>query len=252
VTHWIRRNFDSHESWFGIRTHHKAGVTETPPESSPDSVGTQEDTASVTFGDERYEREPLVPKATSRLSKELSAHKMTRWAPQNGISVSDDDDETAEPRGECPSCYHRGIAGTLCPICEDTGFIHESRRNHRRGTNHRVQMAAPNSRERMITRLRRLMRVGKAGNELPEVGQGCLVLRGEERTDLGQECVITRQTASRVHVSFRTAEGRQATRVKHPASLILLEDGLHVVQDRRGFVWIKREANESESEAEDR
>jgi hypothetical protein len=73
VTHWIRRNFDSHESWFGIRTHHKAGVTETPPESSPDSVGTQEDTASVTFGDERYEREPLVPKATGRLSKESSA-----------------------------------------------------------------------------------------------------------------------------------------------------------------------------------
>jgi hypothetical protein len=117
--------------------------------------------------------------ATSRLSKRPSAHKMTRWAPQNGVPVSDDDDEAVEARGECPSCLHPGIVGTLCPVCEDTGFMHESRGRHRRWTNHRVQTAAPNSQERMITRLRQLLHVGKAGNELPDVGQSCLVCVGK-------------------------------------------------------------------------
>jgi hypothetical protein len=154
-----------------------------------------------------------------------------RWAPQNGVPVSDDDEDAEEQMRECPYCQHRGVEGTLCPICEGTGFLHESSDNQRRRTS-QGHAAGENSRARMITRLRRLMRVRKAGNELPMVGQACLVLRGEERKDLGQECVITKRTASRVHVSFRTSDGRQATRVKHPASLVLLEDGLHVLQDR--------------------
>jgi hypothetical protein len=83
------------------------------------------------------------------------------------------------------------------------------------------------------------MRVGKAGNNLPERGQQCLVLRGEEKKDLGQEAVVTKLTAARVHIAYRDANGQQATRVKHPASLVLLDDGLHVVQDPMGFVWIK-------------
>ncbi len=86
-----------------------------------------------------------------------------------------------------------------------------------------------------------LVRIGKAGDELPEVGQVCLVLRGDERKDVGQECVVTKQSAARVHVSFRDANGRQATRLKHPTPLVLLEDGLHLVQDARGCVWVKRD-----------
>jgi hypothetical protein len=34
--------------------------------------------------------------------------------------------------------------------------------------------------------------------------------------------------------------------VKHPASLMLLEDGLHVVQDARGFIWIKQDGVKDE------
>jgi hypothetical protein len=98
----------------------------------------------------------------------------------------------------------------------------------------------------MTSSLRRLVRVGKAGNKLPGVGQVCLVLRGDERKDIGQECVVTKRSASRIHISFRDAAGRQATRLKHPASLVLLEDGLHVMQDAKGFIWIKRVETEDE------
>jgi hypothetical protein len=83
--------------------------------------------------------------------------------------------------------------------------------------------------------------VGKAGSELPQIGQPCLILRGVEGKDLGQQAIITTQTKARVEVSFRAQSGRQMTKLKHPSSLILLEDGLEVVQDERGFVWIKRE-----------
>jgi hypothetical protein len=68
------------------------------------------------------------------------------------------------------------------------------------------------------------------------------VLRGDERKDVGQECVVTKVSAARVRIAFRDAQGRQATKLKHPASLVLLEDGLHVMQDARGCVWIKRDS----------
>jgi hypothetical protein len=93
----------------------------------------------------------------------------------------------------------------------------------------------------MTTRLQQLSRVDKAGSELPQIGQPCLILRGVEGKDLGQQAIITTQTKARVEVSFRAQSGRQVTKLKHPSSLILLEDGLEVVQDERGFVWIKRE-----------
>ena len=98
----------------------------------------------------------------------------------------------------------------------------------------------------MALSVRRLMRVGKAGNELPEVGQGCLVVRGDERLDIGQECIVTKRTSSRVHIAFRDGNGRQATRVKHPASLVLLADGLHILQDNKGFIWIKQTGTDEE------
>lgn len=170
---------------------------------------------------------------------------MTLSAVQSSIPVSDDEDGEWDDWGQCSNCQHRGITGTFCPGCEDTGFIHESV-NERRVWQSRLRASAQNMREQMAANLRRLRRVGKAGNELPKVGQTCLVLRGDERKDIGQECVITKQSASRVHISFRDGNGRQATRVKHPASLVLLEDGLHVVQDERGFVWIKRTETEKE------
>jgi hypothetical protein len=170
---------------------------------------------------------------------------MTRWASTNRVTVSDDEDGEWDDIGECGNCDHQGITGTLCPLCEDTGFIHESI-GVRRVWQERVRAAAQNVQERMTRSIRRLGRVNKAGNELPEVGQVCLVLRGDERKDIGQECVVTKQSASRVQISYRDKNGRQATRLKHPASLVLLEDGLHLVQDARGCVWVRRDVEDGE------
>jgi ribosomal protein L32 len=166
---------------------------------------------------------------------------MTRWVTR--ASVSDDDDESSEP-GECSNCGHRGVCNTLCPHCEDAGFSHEAAGTRQVWMERRVlaRTRASTWQQRVAAGVRRLVRVGKAGGELPDRGQCCLVLRGEEKRDLGQEAVVTKVAAARVHIAYRDADGRQATRVKHPASLVLLEEGLHVVQDARGCVWVKRDA----------
>jgi hypothetical protein len=53
--------------------------------------------------------------------------------------------------------------------------------------------------------------------------------------------VVVKQSAARVQVAFKDRNGRQATKLKHPASLVLLKDGLHVVQDAQGCVWVKQD-----------
>jgi hypothetical protein len=80
----------------------------------------------------------------------------------------------------------------------------------------------------------------KAGNELPPVGQRCLVLQGIEGHDLGQPAIISMQTRARVHVAYLDSKGRQVSQVKVPSSLMLLEDGLEIVRDEDGFIWIRR------------
>jgi hypothetical protein len=51
--------------------------------------------------------------------------------------------------------------------------------------------------------------------------------------------VVTKQSASRVHILYQEWDGCQVTKAKQPVSLVLLEAGLHVVQDANGFVWVK-------------
>jgi hypothetical protein len=142
---------------------------------------------------------------------------MTRWASATLVSEDDDDGEW-DAHGQCANCDHCGITGTLCPTCKDTGFIHESR-DVRRGWQARVgrnRVSRVTWRQQVRARVQRLVLVGRPGNEFPEVGQVCLVLRKNDKKDLGQEAVVTKRTASRVHITIRDDNGWQATRVKHP------------------------------------
>jgi hypothetical protein len=85
-----------------------------------------------------------------------------------------------------------------------------------------------------------LTRVLEAGDALPELGQGCLIFRGDRHRDLGQEGIVVEHTANRVDVVYRGAHGYLENRMKQPSSLVLLEDGLHLEQDDIGFLWIRR------------
>jgi hypothetical protein len=86
-----------------------------------------------------------------------------------------------------------------------------------------------------------LTRVKKAGNKMPGVGQGCLIIKGAERQDVGQDAVVTKQTKAMVCVTYLDKNGQQACKMKHPGLLILLGDGVHVMQDDDGLVWVRQD-----------
>jgi hypothetical protein len=60
--------------------------------------------------------------------------------------------------------------------------------------------------------------------------------------DLGRMGVVSQQTKSKVSIVWKEERtGRTLKRLKHPESLIQLEDGLKVVQDTEGMLWVVRE-----------
>ena len=83
--------------------------------------------------------------------------------------------------------------------------------------------------------------MGRPANELPGVGQMCLVVKGKAGDDEGQAAIVCRQTASRVEVKYLGPGGNAyKMKLKAPSSLILLEDGLAVKEEDDGSIWIKR------------
>ncbi len=85
------------------------------------------------------------------------------------------DDESDANYAACPQCEQHGWIGTYCSRCEDQGMTYSVPIAVRRAGKQRNEPRA-SWRARMVSRLRNLTRVGKAGSELPQVGQVCLVL----------------------------------------------------------------------------
>ena len=85
-----------------------------------------------------------------------------------------------------------------------------------------------------------LTQVGQHGNVLPALGQQCLIIKGKVGVDEGQMGIIVDQTAAMVEVSFiKDNTGQRVSKLKRPSSLILLETGLTVVQEKNGTVWVQ-------------
>jgi hypothetical protein len=154
--------------------------------------------------------------------------------PSTYVSDEDDPEETKGHFGVCLQCSHLGWMTTLCPVCNDRGMLHAGRSVTRKRENVKQGWGA-----QLQASILQLTRVKKAGNELPDVGQCCLIIKGTERQDVGQEAVVTKQTKAMIRVTYLDKSGRQASKMKHPGLLILLGDGVHVVQDDDGFVWVR-------------
>jgi hypothetical protein len=93
--------------------------------------------------------------------------------------------------------------------------------------------------ERLRKGVRHLMRLEPRGNVLPEVGTRCIVMVGNAKQDLGQMAEVTDQKVHMVGVKYRGAKNRRLEyKVKRPSSLVMLETGLTVKQDKHGTVWV--------------
>lgn len=163
---------------------------------------------------------------------------MTRWALGSKVTISDDEDGKYDYIGVCLNCNHQGMMGTYCPGCEDTGSVHGIRQSPSC-----VASKSPNDNTKYVgTSVDALSAVSESRQSrkrAPGGGTSVLGSPGDERKDVEQECVVTKQSATRVQVSFRDKNGCQAMKLKHPALLVLLEEGLHIVQDARGCGWVK-------------
>jgi hypothetical protein len=90
-----------------------------------------------------------------------------------------------------------------------------------------------------LSRIPWLTRTGVNGNKRPPVGRMCLILKGNAEQDVGQMGVVVRQTRSMVAVVWKDeVTGRTHEKLKQPESLVQLEDGLKVIQDADGMLWI--------------
>jgi hypothetical protein len=175
----------------------------------------------------------VIEKKTTKCPRR--SHNMT--TPVTIVASYISDDESDANYAACPQCEQHGWIGTYCSRCEDQGMTHSVPIATRLAGGQRE-----NWRTRLAGRLRLLTRVGRAGSELPRVGQVCLVLHGAEGRDLGQQAVVIAQTRARVRIAYRERDGRRGEKLKHPNSLVLLEDGLEIAQDEQGFVWVKQES----------
>ena len=97
-------------------------------------------------------------------------------------------------------------------------------------------------------RLKRLTRVGIRVDTRPPVGQLCLVMVGKMEQGQGQVGIVTRQTACMVELTMCAGggEGHTVAHLKRPSSLIFLEQGLVLVQDENGSVWLRHQPHESD------
>jgi hypothetical protein len=92
-----------------------------------------------------------------------------------------------------------------------------------------------------LSRVRGLARTCQNGKRLPPVGRYCLIIKGDADKDFGKMCVVSRQTKCMVSVVWRDNDtGATREKMKHPESLIQLEDGLRVEQDADGMLWVVR------------
>jgi hypothetical protein len=110
-----------------------------------------------------------------------------------------------------------------------------------------MRLTRPYRSRNWLMRIPWLTSTGVNGKRRPPVGRLCLILKGDAEKDLGRMCVVSRQTKCMVSVVWKEeTSGRTHEKLKHPESLIQLEDGLRVVQDADGMLWIVRsEAEES-------
>jgi hypothetical protein len=97
-----------------------------------------------------------------------------------------------------------------------------------------------------LSRFWQITRTGRNADRRPPVGRCCFVLRGDPDQDLGRMVMVVRQTKCMVVVRWKDEHSGEPSveKLKHPGSLVQLEDGLEVQQDAQGMLWIQREREE--------
>jgi hypothetical protein len=78
------------------------------------------------------------------------------------------------------------------------------------------------------------------GNNQPELGQFCLVMKGEIGCNEGQMGIISERTTGMVRVTYMCDEqGQMSMKLKRPSSLIMLDSSVTLVQEKNCTLWVR-------------
>jgi hypothetical protein len=70
-------------------------------------------------------------------------------------------------------------------------------------------------------------------------GTRAVVIKGTRTAQIGEVVTVVRKCAVMVQVQF-SDETDEGVGMKRPESLLMLEDGLTVRRDRKGYLWVTR------------
>jgi hypothetical protein len=144
------------------------------------------------------------------------------------------------PREQRASWWNGGVY-TERHVTDDEGSVEETEE----------WVAHQRWRERLRTGFCYMLRMGPRGNVLPRVGDHCLVVTGKAGDDIGQMGRVTDVKTLMVEIGYRSPRnGKIVYKHKKPSSLVMLEDGLRLEQDKNGMVWIRRSKEEEHGKGE--
>jgi hypothetical protein len=86
-----------------------------------------------------------------------------------------------------------------------------------------------------------LPRMRVRSEEMPRIGQQCVVMTGKAGDDAGQVAVVTVRKRCMVEIAYVGAKGDIRRKLKRPGTLLFLRKGVTVVQDEAGAVWVQPE-----------
>jgi L-fucose isomerase-like protein len=73
------------------------------------------------------------------------------------------------------------------------------------------------------------------------IGDHCVILVGKTGQDIGQQGLITEIKPVMVEVEYRDGRSRKmVVKNKRPSSLLMLEEGLEIVRDKKGTLWVRQ------------
>ena len=76
---------------------------------------------------------------------------------------------------------------------------------------------------------------------VPQVGDQCVILIGKTRQDVGQQGQVTEVMPVMLGIEYREGHGNKCVvRNKRTSLVLMLEEGLVVVRDRKGTLWVRR------------
>lgn len=86
-----------------------------------------------------------------------------------------------------------------------------------------------------------IKRIKARDKPVVRIGDHCLILVGKTGRDIGQQGIVTELMPVMMGVEYRDGQNhKMVLKTKRPSSLLMLEEGLEIVRDKKGTLWVRQ------------